>query len=102
MKFPYTIEILAGTAIALHAIAASSEENHGNAAQFADAIEARVTIGQAISIAERHAGGEAVEAELERKGGRLIYDIDVETADGDMEVLVDTATGSVLGMSPDD
>ncbi len=102
MKFPYVLEIVAGTAIALHAIAASSGETHVSYARLADGSTPRITIGQAIVIAEQHAGGEAVEAELDREDGRLVYDVDVETADGDVEVIIDPVTGDVLSMGPDD
>lgn len=102
MRIPFAVEILAGTAIAFHAMAASSEGSFADTVHFADAAQTRITIGQAIVIAEQHAGGEAIEAELDRNAGHLTYDIDVETAYGDIEVIVDTKTGAVLDMSPDD
>lgn len=102
MRFPFAIEILGGAAIALHALSASSGEVLLPVTRVADTVESRLTIGQAIVIAEDRAGGEAIEAELNRKGGRLIYDVDVETASGAYEVLIDSATGTVLSIERDD
>lgn len=102
MKIPYLIETLAGAGIALHAIAASSNEVSTPYAQLVEAIPTRITIGQAIVIAEKEVGGEAVEAELEKENGQLIYDIDVNTLRGRMEVLVDPETGAVLSVGLDE
>ena len=53
-------------------------------------------------IAERHVTGEAIEAELEREDGRMVYDVDVETEDGMVEVFIDPETVAVLRTGPDD
>ena len=102
MRFPYLIEVLAGAAIAFHAIAASSDEIATPYAQYAQSTNGRITIGQAIVIAERHVTGEAIEAELEREDGRMVYDVDVETEDGMVEVFIDPETVAVLRTGPDD
>ena len=102
MKSPYLIEILAGVGIALHAITASSHELDTPYAQLVEAAPTRITIGQAIVIAEEEVSGEAIEAELEKEDGRLVYDVDVKTSRGKMEVVIDPETGNVLRVSPDD
>jgi uncharacterized membrane protein YkoI len=102
MKMPYLLEILAGTAIALHAIAASSSEGEIPYTQFVQAAQPNITIGQAIVIAEKEVGGEAIEAELEKEDGKFVYDVDVQTPTGTMEVSIDPKTGTVLSIEPED
>jgi len=102
MKIPYLIEVTAGSLIALHAIAAEALDNATPYAQFVQASSTRITIGQAIVIAEKETNGEAVEAELEKADGRVVYDVDVLTPSGKMEVFIDPENGSVLSVHPDD
>lgn len=102
MNFKYTLETFAGLVIAGHALAASSGELNQPYAQYVQASQSKVTIGQAILIAEKEVGGEAVEAELEDEDGRVVYDVDVSTPDGTMEVFIDSETGTVLSVGPDD
>lgn len=96
------VGLAAGIFIAFHALAASSDEIEKPYTQFVQASQARITIGQAILIAESEVGGEAVEAELEDEDGRLVYDVDVNTDEGKMEVFVDPENGAILSVSPDD
>lgn len=102
MKIPYLIETLAGATIALHALAASSNETDTPYGQLVQASSSKITIGQAIIIAETEVGGEAVEVELEKEDGKLVYDVDVKTKNGKMEVFIDPETGKVLSVGPDD
>lgn len=102
MKSGYSLEVAAGLLIAFHAIAASSNEINQPYAQYVQAAQSKITIGQAILIAEKEVGGEAVEAELELEDGRRVYDVDVSTKDGKMEVFIDTETGAVLSIHQDD
>lgn len=56
-----------------------------------------LTAAQAIEIALDEVPGEFREAELEREGGKRIYEIEIRKADGVLvEVDVDAETGMVL------
>jgi hypothetical protein len=60
-------------------------------------------MAKAKSIAlKRYPGGEIDEVELERVDGQLIYDIEIETADKDMKLILDAYTGEVLHEEDDD
>ncbi len=102
MKIPYLLEMTAVSLIGLHTIAVEARDVATPYAQLSQASSTRITIGQAISIAEKEANGEAVEAELEKEDGRMVYDIDVLTPSGKMEVFIDPETGRVLSVHPDD
>ena len=60
-----------------------------------------VSLSQAVAIAERHAPGQAISAELEERDGRAFYEIDVATAGDVIEVKVDGGNGSVIGDKAD-
>ncbi|MDR4305705.1 PepSY domain-containing protein [Chelatococcus sambhunathii] len=57
-----------------------------------DFAKAQTQLKDAIAAAEAFAKGKAVQAEVEREGDSVAYEIDVATADGDKDVKVD-ATG---------
>ena len=59
--------------------------------------DAKVTIDQAIKTALEAAPGTAVEAELEKKHDKTVWEVEVLGADGKMtEVHIDAATGAVI------
>lgn len=59
--------------------------------------DAKVTIDQAIKAALDKAPGTAVEAELERKHDKTVWEVEVVGADGKTsEVHIDAATGTVI------
>ena len=61
------------------------------------ATAAKVTIDQAIKTALEKVSGKVVEAELEKKHNKLIWEVEIVTADKKlMEVHIDAATGSVI------
>lgn len=60
------------------------------------ASEAKVTIEQAIKAASEKVQGTVIEAELEKKQGNIVWEVEVVTPDGTvMEAIVDSATGAV-------
>ena len=64
------------------------------------AAAAKVTIDQAIKTALEKVSGKVVEAELEKKSGRLIWEVEVVTADKKlMEVHIDADNGTVVNVS---
>jgi len=59
--------------------------------------DAKVTIDQAIKTASEKVPGTVVEAELEKKHGKTVWEIEVLGADGNVtEVHIDAATGAVI------
>ena len=59
--------------------------------------DAKVTIDQAIKTASEKAPGTVVEAELEKKHGKTVWEVEVLGADGKVtEVHIDAATGAVI------
>ena len=59
--------------------------------------DAKVTIDQAIKTASDKAPGTVVEAELEKKHGKTVWEVEVVGADGKVtEVHIDAASGEVI------
>lgn len=59
--------------------------------------DAKVTIDQAIKTAAEKAPGTIVEAELEKKHGKTVWEVEVVGADGHVtEVHIDAASGEVI------
>ncbi|MGQ0811299.1 MAG: PepSY domain-containing protein [Nitrospiraceae bacterium] len=59
--------------------------------------DAKVTIEQAIKTASEKVQGTVVEAELEKKHGKTVWEVEVLGADGKVtEVHIDAASGAVI------
>lgn len=58
--------------------------------------EAKISLTEAIQIAEKHVGGKAIEADLDRENGKAVYDVSVIKAEREHEVRLDAVTGDVL------
>lgn len=59
--------------------------------------DATVTIDQAIKTASEKVPGTVVEAELEKKHGKTVWEVEVLGADGNVtEVQIDAGTGAVI------
>ena len=59
--------------------------------------DAKVTADQAIKTASEKVPGTVVEAELEKKHGKTVWEVEVFGADGSVtEVHIDAATGTVI------
>ena len=59
--------------------------------------DATVTIDQAIKTASEKVPGTVVEAELEKKHGKTVWEVEILGADGNVtEVHIDAATGAVI------
>lgn len=71
------------------------EEDEGNVAEMAK--EAKVTVEQAIKTATEKVQGTVVEAELEKKHDKTIWEVEIVGADGKVsEIHIDAATGAVI------
>jgi uncharacterized membrane protein YkoI len=61
------------------------------------AATAKVTIDQAIKTASEKVSGKVIEAELEKKHAKLVWEVEVVTAENKvMEVHIDAETGAVI------
>jgi uncharacterized membrane protein YkoI len=70
-------------------------EEEGNIADLAK--DAKVTVDQAIKTATEKVQGTVVEAELEKKHDKTIWEVEIVGADGKVsEVHIDAATGAVI------
>lgn len=63
-----------------------------NEVKVSDARQAKITIQQAIAIAEAEIGGKASEVELDNEDGNLVYEVEI----GEKEVVIDAVNGKVL------
>jgi hypothetical protein len=61
-----------------------------------------VTAEEAMAIAAEAAGGTATSVDQETENGELLYEVQVRTPDGDMEVEVFASNGSVAEIEPAD
>ena len=86
--------VLIGSALVL-SVPAWSDEKEGKAADMAKT--AKVTIDQAIKTASEKVAGTVIEAELEHKHKKVIWEVEIVGADGKVtEVHVDADTGAVI------
>lgn len=85
------VAALAGTAYAT-----TNVENDAHAV-----IGAKVSLTQAVAIAEHHLKGRAASAEFEQSDGKLRYEVDVVAGPTVLEVEVDGMTGQVGKISED-
>jgi uncharacterized membrane protein YkoI len=86
-----------GTVLALGTPAWSDKKKDEEGDVTALAKDATVTIEQAIKTAVEKVPGTVVEAELEKKHGKTVWEVEVLGADGKVtEVHIDAATGTVI------
>ena len=89
--------ITAGVVGLLFALGSSAwaDDKEGKATDLVK--DAKVTIDQAIKTASEKVPGTVVEAELEKKHGKTVWEVEVLGADGNVtEVHIDAATGAVI------
>jgi len=90
---------LIGSALVLNVPAWSDEKGHEeDESKVADlAKTAKVTIQDAIKTASEKMAGTVIEAELERKQGKTVWEVEIVGANGKVtEVHVDAASGAVI------
>jgi len=87
--------LLAAGTLALGGTAYGDEKEKNGKAEMAAA--AKVTIDQAVKTASEKVSGTVIEAELEKKGNKLVWEVEVITAENKvMEVHIDADTGAVI------
>ncbi len=96
-----TVPALMIAALCLMTTPAWSDKGHKGKDENCDAAElvkdAKITIDQAVKTALEAAPGTAVEAELEKKHDKTVWEVEVLGADGKMtEVHIDAGTGAVI------
>ncbi len=58
--------------------------------------EAKISLVDAIGIAEKHIGGKAIDADLDTSLGKVVYDVSVIKDTAEHEVRIDAITGDVI------
>ena len=93
-----TIRIITASVIGLLFTLGSSAWADDKEGKITDLVkDAKVTIDQAIKTASEKVPGTVVEAELEKKHGKTVWEVEVLGADGNVtEVHIDAATGAVI------
>lgn len=67
-----------------------------------DHVTRQISIEDAIGIARDRVPGQVVQAELEREGGRMIFEVDIISTQGPKyEVKVDANTGEIIQVELD-
>jgi uncharacterized membrane protein YkoI len=90
-----TLTLAVGMVLVLGSPAWSDKKKDKELAALAK--EATVTIDQAVKTAAEKVTGTVVEAELEKKHGKTVWEVEVLGADGAItEVHIDAATGAVI------
>ena len=87
--------LLAGSLLLGFWTTAWSDDKEGNITDLVK--DAKVTAEQAIKTAMEKVPGTVVEAELEKKHGKTVWEVEILGADGKVtEVHIDAATGTVI------
>ncbi|MGE0530063.1 MAG: PepSY domain-containing protein [Hyphomonadaceae bacterium] len=87
---------------------AMADQGRGRSGDHDDAlaaVEARqaLPLTRIFEIAQTAVPGEIIEVELDREGGRLIYEVDILTSTGRLrQVEIDARTGDVLDVEDED
>jgi uncharacterized membrane protein YkoI len=92
--FALTLLLAVGTVVAVGGAFADVKEKEGKAEM---AAAAKVTIDQAVKTASEKVPGKVIEAELEHKHNKLVWEVEVVTAENKvMEVHIDADSGAVI------
>jgi uncharacterized membrane protein YkoI len=95
------LALAVGMVLVLNGPAWSDQKWKGKKEESKEMVEmaatAKVTIDQAIKTASEKVAGKVVEAELEMKQDKLVWEVEVVTADNKvMEVHIDAESGAVI------
>lgn len=100
------IAALGGTGVAVASAdqgSGKSEAHEGNedAREAQILAGARISLAQAVQVAESHTGMKAAEAEIDDEGGQAYFEVSIGQGDQEKSVLVDTQTGKVAKVVAD-
>ncbi|HSA84563.1 MAG TPA: PepSY domain-containing protein [Nitrospira sp.] len=91
----FVMLMAAGSLVAVGGTAYGNEQKKTGKAEMAAA--ATVTIDQAVKTASEKVSGKVIEAELEHKHNKLVWEVEVVTAENKvMEVHIDAESGAVI------
>jgi uncharacterized membrane protein YkoI len=94
-----TLATVVTTTMLSTALWADSDDATHSAAQQ----NAKISLVEAINIAEQATGGKSSEAEFEMEDGQAIYEVEVRMTDGtEIEVEIDAQSGTVLKQETED
>lgn len=93
-----TAAALSGIALMLFALSGPTWGDEKKEGKVADLVkEAKIPIDQAIKTASEKVAGTVVEAELEKKKDKVVWEVEVVASDGKVtEVHVDAGSGDVI------
>lgn len=92
--FVFVILLVVGTLVVGGTAYGDEKEKNGKAEM---ASTAKVTIDQAVKTASERVSGKVIEAELERTHNKLVWEVEVVTAENKVkEVHIDAETGDVI------
>lgn len=98
-----TIATAAAVALLTAGLSMNLAADSDNAATAAAQQNAKISMIQAINIAEQATGGKSAEAEFELEDGTAIYEVEIAMADGsEVEVTIDAQSGSILSQEVED
>lgn len=90
--------LIAATVLAAASLPFAAPAWADNQEDIARLAQTKISLTQAVAAAEKHhPGSQAVQADLDSKMGKVIYEVEVVSADKQVhEVTVDAVTGQVL------
>ena len=102
-RLVYEIELVSGdreTSIDIDATSGTVfgrdvDDDDGDASEVID-LNGIIEPDRAIAVATKAAPGRVVEWTIERDDGRVVYEVEVQTAGGDVDVIVDAKTAAVI------
>lgn len=98
--FALAMLLAAGTLVAVGGTAYGNELKKSGKAEMAAA--ATVTIDQAVKTASEKVSGKVIEAELEHKHNKLVWEVEVVTAENKVkEVHIDAESSAVIDVEED-
>ena len=93
------LAIAAAACLAMTAGAARAEQVENDALQLQ---QAKISLGEAVAIAEAKTGGRASKAEFEKGAEGWIFDVEIVASKSVSDVHVNAETGDVLSIAEDE
>lgn len=91
-----------GTAFAQTPATKTGQAEQSDAMEVAALEAAKVSLTDAIAIAEKEVGGKAIDAGFEDENGTYAYEVEILGAKGEQTVLVDADSGKVTNVAQND
>ena len=93
---------LAGLGTAGYA-ASATMDNDDDAVEAAAFADAKISLVDAVALAEQSTNALAAEAEFESEDGKAVFEVGLYDASGaELEAIVDATTGELIRAGPDD